>query len=298
MKILHFADAHIDMAGQGLTGNALNEYRGLVAFYERQHLPREALAILRRIAALDPAHLAARCQLIEALLALDEASEAISQFLDLVRVLEGRGEHADIVRFFEKFPGLVPDDPVHRMPYAKALLLSGQAERALPLLKDLYRQAPDHAALLSLLSDCYAALGRPAEAGAACRPFLELQPDKPGLHERYLRLCIAGNLCHEALIDLEAWRPEFIGAGRLEAFRELTNLLAAAWPDNPRLQALQALEPVGTPAAGGAASSMRARSRARTLSPNRSSDAGEGPTNVIPASAQRRANRPFSDKNP
>ena len=48
---------------------------------------------------------------------------------------------------------------------------------------------------------------------------------------------------------------------------------------------------MGTPSA-------TASPRARTLSPNSSSVSGDGPTNVRPASAQRRANVAFSARNP
>ncbi len=41
-----------------------------------------------------------------------------------------------------------------------------------------------------------------------------------------------------------------------------------------------------------------ASARARTLSPSSSRLSGDGPTNVRPASAQRRANAAFSARNP
>ena len=47
----------------------------------------------------------------------------------------------------------------------------------------------------------------------------------------------------------------------------------------------------GTPASAAA-------SRARTLSPNKSSKCGVGPTNAIPASPHARANAPLSARNP
>ena len=55
--------------------------------------------------------------------------------------------------------------------------------------------------------------------------------------------------------------------------------------------------PAGVPRSTGTPSAA-ALARAAALSPNSASTSGDGPTNVMPTSAQRRANAGFSERKP
>ena len=238
-------------AKQGLIGNALNEYRTLLAYHDRHRQSAEALGVLHKMVALDPGNAGVRGQLIEKLAAQGGQGEAREQFLAMIALLDDRGEYAGIVRFFDKFGTLCPEGFEHRLVYAKALLLSGEGGRALPLLKKFHHEASDHPLLLSLLSDCHLALGHYAEACAACRQLLATDPANLGLRERYLRLCIETGDARQALASLSAWRADFIGAERYGVFRELCAAVQAAWPDDAGLQAdLAALLASPPPAEG------------------------------------------------
>jgi tetratricopeptide (TPR) repeat protein len=221
----------------GLIGNALNEYRSLVAYYDRHHQPREALGTLHKMVALEPGNPGVRGQLIEKLVAQGGQEEALEQFMAMIGLLDDRGEYANIVRFFDKFGHLCRDDNASRLAYAKALLLSGEAGRALPLLADFQGEAPGHPQVLSLLSDCHLALGHFTEACRACRQLLATQPGNLGLRERYLRLCIEAGDARQALDSLASWQADFIVAERLGVFQELCDAVQAAWPDDVRMRA-------------------------------------------------------------
>lgn len=246
----------------GLPGNALNEYRSLVAYHDRHRQPREALGVLHKMVALEPGNPGVRGQLIEKLVAQGGQEEAIEQFMAMIGLLDDRGEYASIVRFFDKFESLCGDGGAARLAYAKALLLSGDAGRALSLLKYIHREAPDHPPVLSLLSDCHLALGHFAEACLACRQLLATQPGNLGLRERYLRLCIEAGDARQALDSLAAWQTDFIVAERLVVFQELCNAVQTAWPDDARLQAelavLQAASAKPGPGEAGGTASARA----------------------------------------
>lgn len=221
----------------GLIGNALNEYRSLVAYHDRHRQPREALGILHKMVALEPGNPGVRGQLIEKLVMQGGQEEALEQFMAMIGLLDDRGEYANVVRFFEKFVNLCRDDNASLLTYAKALLLSGEAGRALPLLNDFQGEAPGHPPVLSLLSDCHLALGHFAEACRACRQLLATQPGNLGLRERYLRLCIEAGDARQALDSLAAWQADFIVAERLGVFQELCDAVQTAWPDDARLRA-------------------------------------------------------------
>ena len=246
----------------GLLGNALNEYRSLVAYHDRHRQPREALGVLHKMVALEPGNSGVRGQLIEKLVAQGAQQEALEQFMAMIGLLDDRGEYANIVRFFDKFGSLCRDDNASRLAYAKALLLSGDAGRALPLLKHFHREAPDHPPVLSLLSDCHLALGHFADACMACRQLLATQPGNLGLRERYLRLCIEAGDARQALDSLAAWQADFIVAERLGVFQELCDAVQTAWPGDARLRAelaaLQAAAAKAGPDADGETASAAA----------------------------------------
>jgi tetratricopeptide (TPR) repeat protein len=205
----------------------------------------------------------------------------------MIGILDDRGEYASIVRFFDKFEGRCGDDSASRLAYAKALLLSGEAGRALPLLKDFHRETPDHAPVLSLLSDCHLALGHFAEACLACRQLLATQPGNLGLRERYLRLCIEAGDARQALDSLAAWQTDFIVAERLGVFKELCDAVQTAWPDDARLQAelaalLAAAAQAGPGEAGGTADARPTAPESGPVAAALASCAGEVTRGAVP----------------
>ena len=222
---------------QGLIGNALNEYRSLIAFYEKNRMMRESVGVLQKMISLDSENLGVRSKLIETLATVGEQEGALEQLLALIRLLTGKGEHAKVVKLYEKFLDLCPEDIDNRLPLAMALLSSGQTERALSLLKNLLKLAPDHPPLLLALTDCHLALGNHADARLTCQHLLKEQPQDLGLRERYIRICMAGADHERALECLEESKETFAQAGRGGILKELYETLQSALPDNARLQA-------------------------------------------------------------
>jgi tetratricopeptide (TPR) repeat protein len=100
---LHLAELN---QKQGLIGNALNEYRNLIALHEKNHRPHGSLEVLRKMLALEPDNLSIRIKLIETLLAADEQAEALEQYCALDRILAERGDHDSITKLHAKFPTL------------------------------------------------------------------------------------------------------------------------------------------------------------------------------------------------
>ncbi|TLM67904.1 MAG: tetratricopeptide repeat protein [Deltaproteobacteria bacterium] len=222
---------------QGLIGNALNEYRSLIAFYDKNRMGRETVGVLQKMIALDPESLGFRSKLIETLVAIGEDPEALDQLKALVRFLAARGEAAKIVKLYEKFIDLCPEDVDTRLPLAEALVAAGQPEKALTLLKTLLKQAPDHPVLLTTLTDCHLTLGNHADARLTCQHLLKEQPQDLQLRERYSRICIEGGDYERALENLEESKELFSRGNRVDALRELYELLQPSLPGNPRLEA-------------------------------------------------------------
>ncbi len=92
-----------------------------------------------------------------------------------------------------------------------------------------------------------------------------------------------------------------LAAGRMPRPPPPASALTITAPPSPseRRKALASSRLVGpsVPASTGTATRW-AKARAAALSPNRARVSGEGPTKVIPASAQARAKAAFSDRKP
>lgn len=247
---------------QGLIGNALNEYRSLIAFYDKNRMTREMIGVLQKMIALEPENLGVRGKFIETLSAAGDDDEALAQFHALVRILEDKGEHAKIVKLYEKFIELCPEKVENHLPLAAALLKGNQAEKALGVLKNLLKQTPDHSGLLTILTDCHLALGNFDDARLTCQHLLKDQPQDLVLRERYIRICVAGHDYERAIDSLEDSKEAFFQAGQGGFLRELYETLHSVMPDNVPVRAtLAALcesagDSVAVPAAGGADSAV------------------------------------------
>jgi tetratricopeptide (TPR) repeat protein len=221
---------------QGLIGNALNEYRSLIAFYDKNRMTREMVGVLQKMIALEPENLGIRGKFIETLSGLGDDEEALAQFHALVRILDDKGEHAKIVKLYEKFIELCPEKVENHLPLAEALLKGNQAEKALVVLKNLLKQSPDHSALLAVLTQCHLALGNYDDARLTCQHLLKEQPQDLGLRERYIRICIAGHDFERALDSLEDSKEAFFQASQGEFLREVYETLHSALPANARVR--------------------------------------------------------------
>ena len=206
---------------QGLIGNALTEYRSLIALLEKNKQLRETLPVLQKMAVLDKENLGIRGKLIETLVACHEDEAALVQFHSLVTFLEEKGEPGKIVKLYEKFQELCAASSKDQLPLARALVAGELADKALPLLKDLLKSDPDDADVLGALIDCHLALGNHEDARLTCQHLLKNHPDNLLLRERHVRICLVANDPNRARISLEESRDEFQRAGQMTLFNGL-----------------------------------------------------------------------------
>jgi len=216
---------------QGLIGNALTEYRSLIALHEKNKQLRETIPVLQKMAALDADNLGVRGKLIETLLACHEDDAARDQFRNLVTFLEGKGEHARIVKLYEKFQQLCADSCGDQLPLSRALLASDQADKALSLLKGLLKHDPDNAEVLGQLVDCHLALGNHEDARLTCQHLLKNHSDNLLLRERHVRICLAAGDRARAQTSLDESRDDFHRAGQMTLFAALLTEVQGGTPD-------------------------------------------------------------------
>ncbi len=224
---------------QGLVGNALSEYRNLVAHYEKNQLHQDAADVLEKMLELDPENLNVAAKIAECSMALGEQEQAYAQFQEVVEALVAQGDQAKVVKLYDHFIGICPEDGAARLPLARALLASGSAAKALQILKNLVKHSPDDVAINRCLADAYVAVEDFANARLTLNHLLKQHEDDPDLRENYVRVCIDAGEAERARDRLEEWKDSFFQNERLavllDFYEELAGpaALATRWSPRP-----------------------------------------------------------------
>jgi tetratricopeptide (TPR) repeat protein len=222
---------------QGLVGNALSEYRNLIAFYEQNELVEETVSILEKMLELDPDNLNVRAKITESLYASNRNEEAFDHLQNLIADLDKKQEFSKIIKLYERLQQYCSDDVEARLPLAKALLANGQAEKAVQLLKKLLKDSPESPQILGVLADGYTSVGDTDNARLTYKHILKFAPEDLDIREKLVRACLVGGDAERALEDLETWKDDFFQAERLPVLKELYELIQTDLPDESRVVA-------------------------------------------------------------
>nr|NIP49807.1 tetratricopeptide repeat protein [Gammaproteobacteria bacterium]NIQ11010.1 tetratricopeptide repeat protein [Gammaproteobacteria bacterium]NIR25772.1 tetratricopeptide repeat protein [Gammaproteobacteria bacterium]NIY20255.1 tetratricopeptide repeat protein [Gammaproteobacteria bacterium] len=162
---------------QGLVGNALTEYRNLVSFYDQNEMHYEAIEVLEKMAELDPDNLNVAAKIAESYKATDQTDEALQKFQEIISPLASKGEHTKVIKLYERFLDICPEEGTSRLPLAVSLLNTGSAEKAIQILKGLLKHSPEDADVNKALTDAYVANQDYANARLTLKHLLK-QKDK------------------------------------------------------------------------------------------------------------------------
>ena len=212
---------------QGLIGNALTEYRNLVSFYEKDDMHHEAIEVLQKMADLDPDNLVSSAKITQCLMASGRTEEALVKFQAIIESLAEKAEYLKIIKLYERFLELCPEEGTSLLPLATALLKSGSAEEAITVLKTLLKHSPEDPDIHLCLTDAYVANQDFANARLTLKHLLK-QKDDLDLNEYYVRICLDAGEVERARDWLEEWKEVFFQAERitvLQGFYEELNAL-------------------------------------------------------------------------
>jgi tetratricopeptide (TPR) repeat protein len=215
---------------QGLVGNALTEYRNLISFYEKNEMYQEAIEVLEKMSELDPDNLNFTAKIAECYKASGLTEEALERFQAIIEPLSEKGEHLKVVKLYERFLDICPEDGRSRIPLARAFTNTGSADKAIQILKGLLKQSPEDTVVNRCLTDAYVASQDFANARLTLKHLLKLTDDDLDLREYYVRICIDAGESERARDRLEEWKDGFFQAERvsvLQAFYEELKTLRA-----------------------------------------------------------------------
>ncbi len=226
---------------QGLVGNALQEYRSLVTHYEKQQMFSESIEVLEKMKELDPENLNIRVKISECYARAGEPGQAKEEFRDVLGRLKEKEDFGRILKLYEIFLPLFPEDPELKTTLAKVLIHQGEAERGIQLAKSLLQDQPEDPEILQTLAQGYGAAGDHENERLTYQHLLKHCPEDLELREAFLRSCLFGGAIERALESLLEWQEDFVGAGRQEAIKAFYDLLCRELPaSDSRLQALGA----------------------------------------------------------
>ncbi|MCK4506949.1 MAG: tetratricopeptide repeat protein, partial [Desulfuromonadales bacterium] len=218
---------------QGLVGNALTEYRNLVSFYDKNEMHNEAIEVLEKMAELDPDNLNFAAKIAENLMASGRNEEAFEKFQLIITPISEKGEHLKVVKLYERFLDICPEEGTSRLPLAQALLNSGSPDKAVKILKGLLKHTPEDPDINKSLTDAYVANQDFANARLTLKHLLKQKGDDLELREYYVRVCIDAGESERARDRLEEWKDAFFQAERVTVLQGFYEELKELLPDDP-----------------------------------------------------------------
>jgi len=204
---------------QGLVGNALTEYRNLISFYEKNQMYREAIEVLEKMLELDPENLNFAAKIAECYKASGQNDEALKRFQSIIEPISEKGEHLKVVKLYERFLDICPEDGSSRIPLALALINTGSADKAIQILKGLLKKSPEDIVVNRSLAEAYVANQDYSNARLTLNHLLKLIGDDLDLRESYVRICIDAGDPESARDCLEEWKDSFFHAERISVLQ-------------------------------------------------------------------------------
>lgn len=217
---------------QGLIGNALTEYRNLISFYEKNQMHQEAIEVLEKMAELDPGNLNTLAKVAECYMAIGQNDQALEKFQELIAPLSDKGEHAKVIKLYEHFLDICPEEGPSRLPLATALIGNGSADKAISVLKELLKHSPEDLEINRCLADAYVASQDFANARLTLKHLLKINQGDLDLREYYVRFCIDFGELERARDRLESWKDAFSQAGRIATLKGFYEELKESLPDD------------------------------------------------------------------
>ena len=226
---------------QGLVGNALAEYRNLVAYYEKHGMTPEAINVLQKMKDLDPENLNIRVKIGESLACGGLQDKARVEFEEVLRLLEQRRDYNRILRLYEVILPLFPEERDFRIGFARSLIEHEEIEKGIQLLRNLLKDNPDHLDILHALAHGYHQNGDFANERLTYHHLLKNLPDDLDIREGYIRSCLDGGENRRALEELEEWKETFFDGGRVVVLKSFYEELKKHLEDEQVLRTLNSI---------------------------------------------------------
>ncbi len=158
---------------QGLVQDARSQYQVLADHYQKNNRANEAIAVYKKMAAIDPTDLRIQVRLADLYRAANQKDQAVMQYGLIGNMLLKRGAHDEAAQVFQKALELSPDDAENQRNLVRSLLAQKNTAAAMAVLK----AAPRTAGSLALFAEAQLEMGQRAEAIRTAEQALALDAD-------------------------------------------------------------------------------------------------------------------------
>src|SRR5713226_7066501 len=183
---------------QGLTQDSRTQYQILADHYQKNNLPREAIAAYKKMAAVDPNDLKIQVRLADLYRSVNELDQAVMQYGLVGSMLLRRGAQEEAAAVFQKALELSPQDASARNNLVRSLLAQKNPAAAIAIAK----AAPRTADSLALIAEAQFELGQPADAGRTAEQALALDGRQEAARLLLCRVHLAEADFEQALADV------------------------------------------------------------------------------------------------
>ena len=217
---------------QGLIGNALAEYRVLLAGYEKLQEHDNAVEILNKMRELDPENITIGMQIAEFYAHVGNVDSAHAEFAVVEKKLITLGNYQQLSKLYEKFMKVWPDDLEIKLGYGRAMVDYGEPIGGVEYLTQLQRQHPKDVVVLFTLSAGFRACSDYKHELECLERVVEWQPTSVDYLRALYRAAFDADEADKAFKYLEHSKDLFIEQKLAAELKPYYEKLRDLFPDN------------------------------------------------------------------
>jgi len=218
---------------QGLTGNALTEYRTLLQSYEAESNLRGAIETLGRIRHLDSDNANAAVKQADYLARSGQKEESQRIFNEVEDRLRQKGNYKHLELFYQHFMELWPDNVEVMVGYGRAMLEFGAPEAAVAYLDDLYQRYPENGAILDHLTAGLHQCSEFKREIVCLHKWVEIEPENLDSRLRLYDALLQVGENETCFAALEEAKQRFFAAERVAGIKPFYERLRELLPAKP-----------------------------------------------------------------
>ncbi|MBI5180478.1 MAG: tetratricopeptide repeat protein [Nitrospirae bacterium] len=202
-------------AERGLIGNARDDYLKAARLYQKQGQSKQAVAVYKKIADLEPDNISVHQRIAEMCLKEGLKKDAADEYNKIAEVYVKNNDVKEAESFFNQALSIDPDNRKAAFGIGNLRLKQDKLQDGINILEGILEKRPDDVKTLNLFIDACTKSGDYAKAEKGLRHMITLEPADPAHHERlgyvFLRKGAFGNAISEfkIIIDDYAQKHEF-----------------------------------------------------------------------------------------
>ncbi|NDD29948.1 MAG: hypothetical protein EB084_16960, partial [Proteobacteria bacterium] len=221
---------------RGEQSGAIPEYMALAQSYAEKGVYDEAAQILESVLELDGSHAKALELLGDVCLHRGDRKEALSRFLEALKLLGDAGAEDQRHALSQKLTELFPEESGVQYEMARSLKDQGSFGEALAEIMKVLEQDPNHVQALLEASELLSQMGRVNEARDLCRRILEVDPSRSDVRLRLFEQALSTGDLEAAAHQAEELAASLRAAGLVREAEAVYRRLLSYEPENAEIR--------------------------------------------------------------